>query len=688
MLRKRIFVKSFSNGQIIDTNIQNSAVKLENFIADDASTYIRSGFKILFPTYKKQKAKLIEIEDDKFLEITKDSIRIIENNKLKIKKELDVRSSIKDTIVTTGNHHLKIQDEIILNAKFPENSAKIEFIYKVKKIISDISFKISGREYIPDEITTIKQIERIDLKEDIDIEDINYTTTEDRIFFINKKKSRTINYYHQPNKIGILEEKIVTDLPNNFYPTSIGYYENRLILASNNQLFLSRTDSPFDFKINTLSVYSAMLYEFNFGQKEKIIFLYPALRNLIIGTNKNLYISQTTENFLEGGKTTFKKITSIGSKNIKPTTFNDDLIYIDKENSIRLITYNYKDEDIESFDLTKYTKQFKNFKKIIQTKDSIKLINNNEILDLLVKQNNNILYGTFFKTKRSKGSFYDILQNSNNIYVITEKNDEYFVEKQEKQQTLPEEYEFTDKNKYLEEIIKKQEDMIFTDSSIIFDGKKDIKIEIKDNLLTTEKDFFHHKMEDDYIVIGNKTLKIESILSPLKCTFTSKEKTENKTYKNFFYAPTTITNLDYLEGEEVSILSNGGNLKKQKVTNGKIKTEYGTYKGIFGNNYYGLLITNNLVAEPMDIFFVKNIENLFLKIKHTKNFQIGFSLNNLQDISFAGYTYKNNLSTPLYTGNIKPEVPTSDWSSDIRLFIKTENHFKLLGIYYETSIAN
>ena len=189
MFRRKIFIQSFSDGQITEEKLDmpKSVAKLENFISDQDTTYKRSGFKLLFPTFNRQKAKIIPFGDDEFIELTTKSIRIIKDNKLKIKKEFKVKNSIKNTIITREEHNLKEGDEIFLIFKRPENFANIDFIYKIEKIISKTSFEIKEESYIPDEILKIEVIHKIDLNESINLENIKHTATDEKIFFIDTK---------------------------------------------------------------------------------------------------------------------------------------------------------------------------------------------------------------------------------------------------------------------------------------------------------------------------------------------------------------------------------------------------------------------------------------------------------------------------------------------------------------------
>jgi len=366
-----------------------------------------------------------------------------------------------------------------------------------------------------------------------------------------------------------------------------------------------------------------------------------------------------------------------------------------------------------------------------QNKDSIQvLLDDGCILNLNIRETqNNFIYGSFSKIKRQKGKFHDILSTqgastTDELYVVTEKNDEYFIEKAQPQIVLPEEYDFIDKNKYLEEIIKKQKEIILTDSTIEFNGKREIEISIKDNIANTKEAFFENYMEKDFLTVTGKKYQIDAIISDKEVILSEKdvESEENTESKNqskekvrfkeglieskedikpkqdpkeekanhFFYSPTTIKNLDYLENDKISILNNGGLEKEQTVKNGKINIPNGIKQGIFGIWYESIIITQPLIGDILDSFLNKSIDKLLIRLKNSKNFYIGWNLNNMQEVSFAGYTYKNNEPVPLYTGDIKPNIPSSGWDSFTRLFIKniSPTPLCLSGIYYETTIVS
>ena len=277
----------------------------------------------------------------------------------------------------------------------------------------------------------------------------------------------------------------------------------------------------------------------------------------------------------------------------------------------------------------------------------------NDVANYPIADQNNFIYGSFSKIKRGKGKFYDILTTpginiTDELYTVTEKNNEYFIEKAQPQIVLPEEYDFIDKNKYLEKIIEKQKEIILSDSTIEFNGKKEIEISIKDNIANTKEAFFENYMEKDFLSINSKKYQIDAIISEKEVILSkkntlqteNKEKIKSKEEKadHFFYIPKTIKNLDYLENDKISILNNGGIEKEQTVKNGKINISNGIQYGIFGIGYESIIITQPLVGNILDSFSNKSIDTLLIRLKNSKNFYIGWNLNNMQEVSFAGYT--------------------------------------------------
>ena len=353
---------------------------------------------------------------------------------------------------------------------------------------------------------------------------------------------------------------------------------------------------------------------------------------------------------------------------------------------------------VYNFDLTRFAKQFKNanFKRIVSNKQNfINLLSEKGyIVNLIIKKDkDDLIYGSFSRTLRTKGTFYDILtikgdSPHDDFYAVTENNNEYFIEKQEKTPDIEEEFDFKDKNSYLENTIKKQKEIVLLDTAIVFNGRKDIKISIEDDVLTSEEEFFYEDMVGNYLKVDEKVIEIKQVLSEKSIKFYSKSYLKEKDYEGFSYLPTEFINLDYLENEKISILADGGVLEEKIVKDGKIELDNPYETAIFGIKYEGIIITQPLSLNALDTFLTKNIQNVFLRLKNTKNFFVGFKQNELEQVSFTGYAYKNNQPIPLYTGDIELNLKTSGWNSFTRLYIKNTlpTPVNLSGIYYEASI--
>jgi hypothetical protein len=680
MLKKRFFIKSFVDGEVAEERLDKpfSAARLENFISDEESTYFRPGFELLFPTYNQEKARLIALSDNKLLECTENSIRIIENGALKIEKELRIKK-IQDNFITTEiNHELNVGDEIyLISDEKKENAANIELIYRVKRVSSQISFEVENN--IPNSTSIVRVIKKISCS---NLKIKSYTILDQKIFISCEKK-----LFEYENDI--LQEKRISSLSSDFKPEILSYYENRFIVASKNKIHFSKVDNPYDFNFSSSSDPSgAMMYEFNFGKKEEIVFCNPSLRSLVIGTNCNIYMAVSTEGFLAPGKVFFKKISSYGAEMAEPASLDDNLIYIEKGGrTIRMLAY-VNDDNVYNFNLTKYAKHYKNLKKIIHYKaDMLSILSEDGyILNAIIRKDEfGILYGSFSRIVRGKGKFQDIVNDSDILYAIVERNEKYFIERLcENLET--DEFNFATEEKYLENLKRKQQEIILMDSALKFNGYRKINLEIKNDTLTIEENFLFKV--GDYIKIGNSKLQISEIISEKSIKFFSEEKIPEGEYQDFCYCPKEITNLDYLEDEKISILADGGVLEERVVKNGKIKLDEEITNGIFGIKYEGLLATQPLILSSLDLFSNKNIGKVCLRVKNSRNFLAGFSLYDMQEISFTGDNFKNDEPVPLYTGDIDLNLKNSSWHSYIRLYIKNETPtpLNIFGFYYETNI--
>lgn len=125
-----------------------------------------------------------------------------------------------------------------------------------------------------------------------------------------------------------------------------------------------------------------------------------------------------------------------------------------------------------------------------------------------------------------------------------------------------------------------------------------------------------------------------SVKCRIKTAFTSTDPME---YGTYYLTATTVTGLEHLEGQEVSIVVDGSGHPKRTVTNGQITLDRVGSVVHVGFAYTGILKTTNLetggVNGPAQTK-LKNIDTLVVKFLDTLGAKYGTDIYNLQDILF------------------------------------------------------
>lgn len=123
-------------------------------------------------------------------------------------------------------------------------------------------------------------------------------------------------------------------------------------------------------------------------------------------------------------------------------------------------------------------------------------------------------------------------------------------------------------------------------------------------------------------------------------------------------ATTTISGLDHLEGETVTILADGATHPDKTVSNGAITLDRSSTKVTVGLGYTSLLQTMRLEAgsaEGVSQGKIKRIHDVTIRLYKSVGIEVGSSLLEMDRIPFRDSSMAMDTAIPFYTGDVKTE---------------------------------
>ncbi len=137
-------------------------------------------------------------------------------------------------------------------------------------------------------------------------------------------------------------------------------------------------------------------------------------------------------------------------------------------------------------------------------------------------------------------------------------------------------------------------------------------------------------------------------------------------------ATTTITGLNHLEGETVTILADGASHPDKTVSGGSITLERSASKVHVGYSYTSTLETLRLEAGADDGVAqgkIKRIHGVTARFFKTVGAELGPDINNLDRLPFRDSSMAMNQAVPLFTGDKEIYFP-SGYENDARVVVR------------------
>ena len=152
-------------------------------------------------------------------------------------------------------------------------------------------------------------------------------------------------------------------------------------------------------------------------------------------------------------------------------------------------------------------------------------------------------------------------------------------------------------------------------------------------------------------------------------------------------ATTTITGLDHLEGQTVSVLANGSTHPDRTVSGGSITLARSSTKVKVGLSYTSLLQTMRIDAGSQNGTSqakTKRIYNITVRLYESIGVEVGPDLNNMEAIPFRSSAQLMDTAIPVYTGDKEVEF-RGNYETDGHIFVRQTQPLPLtvLSLYPE-----
>jgi len=153
---------------------------------------------------------------------------------------------------------------------------------------------------------------------------------------------------------------------------------------------------------------------------------------------------------------------------------------------------------------------------------------------------------------------------------------------------------------------------------------------------------------------------------------------------------TTLSGLDHLEGETVTILADGASHADKVVSGGNITLDRSAQKVHVGLGYTSLLQTLRIEAgsaQGVAQSKIKRINEITIRMHKTLGLEVGGDLDNMENIPFRSSSGLMNVPISLFSGDKTIEF-RDDYNTDGHVFVRQAQPLPLtiLAIYPEVTV--
>ena len=397
-------------------------------------------------------------------------------------------------------------------------------------------------------------------------------------------------------------------------------------------------------------------------------------------------------------------VDSIGVAYVTPASFGSDIIYVQRGGEVAL-----------SFQYDFVSDGFTSVNEMIQSDEIAKagirklayqqgrpnvvwaVLNDGTLLSLTYKRsedtsawNTHVLGGNGFVISAMGQPQTD---NEDRVWLCVRRTingkTRHYIERSAKNPDIPEPEDYytgvksTDETVYLDKLYYAQQRLNYLDCSGVLDTTQNTTITPSavsgdDVTFTAGDSIFDSNSVGKYIVVkvqnggeaGIALITTYVSATEVKCRieqdFTS---TNTISAGGWYLSQDTISGLDYLEGETVSIVADGGALVTKTVTNGQIQLDSQVTYAIVGYSYTAILKTmpiELLLSVGSTVGSVKGVSKIFLSLRNSQMVKYGDSLYNLKTLTFRRGGQIGIRPAPLFNGVV--EAPAFDRYDRLRSF--------------------
>ena len=420
----------------------------------------------------------------------------------------------------------------------------------------------------------------------------------------------------------------VLNTTTDYYPSSVTFFEQRLVFAGSNNnpqtLWFSKSGSYENFTTGSADA-DAMVYTIASNKVNAIRYM-SAQRSLIVGTVGGEFVVSGSGTTLPITPTNvqIQKQSSYGAANVDAVQIENVTMFLQRaKRKIRELTYNLNIDQYQAQDMTLLAEH-------ISDGGILEMAYQQEPDSILwcVRSDGTLLGLTYARTEQVVGWHRHILGG----------------------------------------VFGSGQAVVESVASIPADSNEDeLYIIVKRTINSVTRRYVEHLTLFDYGTDQTDAFYVDSGL----------------TYSGG--ATTSITGLDHLEGQAVTILADGATHPNKTVSSGAITLDRSSTKVHIGLPYTSLLQTMRIESqsnEGTSQSKTKRINEVTLRLHETVGVEVGASLTDMERIPFRSSAAAMDTAVPLFTGDKQVEF-RDDFNTDGHVYVRQTQPLPLtlLSIY-------
>ncbi len=420
----------------------------------------------------------------------------------------------------------------------------------------------------------------------------------------------------------------VLNVTTDYYPSSVTFFEQRLVFAGSNNnpqtLWFSKSGSYENFTTGSADA-DAMVYTIASNKVNAIRYM-SAQRSLIVGTVGGEFVVSGSGTTLPITPTNvqIQKQSSYGAANVDAVQIENVTMFLQRaKRKIRELTYNLNIDQYQAQDMTLLAEH-------ISDGGILEMAYQQEPDSILwcVRSDGTLLGLTYARTEQVVGWHRHILGG----------------------------------------VFGSGQAVVESVASIPADSNEDeLYIIVKRTINSVTRRYVEHLTLFDYGTDQTDAFYVDSGL----------------TYSGG--ATTSITGLDHLEGQAVTILADGATHPNKTVSSGAITLDRSSTKVHIGLPYTSLLQTMRIESqsnEGTSQSKTKRINEVTLRLHETVGVEVGASLTDMERIPFRSSAAAMDTAVPLFTGDKQVEF-RDDFNTDGHVYVRQTQPLPLtlLSIY-------